>query len=254
MNHQPLRALLVCVDYADLLAITLPYNLHHFSELWVVTSLEDKATQDLVLSCSPKCRLITTNLFYADEARFNKFRAVEHGFDMMGREGWICNMDADVLWPKDAKLPNLEIGKLYAPLRHMFEDVTQPIPPEAHWHMCPVHRNVNEWAGYSQIFHATDPVLGSPPWHDTSWIHAGGADSFFQAKWAKENKIRPNFNVLHLGEAGQNWFGRATQRVDGTIPEGAQKKRDDCYNIWGARRARAEAGLDKFSPEKIQLG
>ena len=35
-----MRAILVAVDYADLLAITLPYNRQHFYEVMVVTSLD----------------------------------------------------------------------------------------------------------------------------------------------------------------------------------------------------------------------
>jgi hypothetical protein len=68
---------------------------------------------------------------------------------------------------------------------------TPSIPPENEWTKYPIHRNTKEWAGYSQIFHADDPVLGQPPWYDISWSHAGGADSAFQHKWTEDKKIRP---------------------------------------------------------------
>src|SRR5205085_1870944 len=85
----------------------------------------------------------------------------------------------------------------------------RPYPPESLWHQFPIHRNVSEHAGYSQIFHLKDTHLPRPPWHDINWVHAGGADSFFQQLWPKENKVRPTFSVLHIGDAGLNWMGRA---------------------------------------------
>ena len=39
-----MNAILVCVDYSDLLAITLPHNRHHFNKVMVVTTPEDKDT------------------------------------------------------------------------------------------------------------------------------------------------------------------------------------------------------------------
>ena len=122
-------------------------------------------------------------------------------------------------------------------------NVVLPLPDESDWNQYEIHRNVNEFAGYSQIFHASDPVLGNAPWHETNWKHAGGADSFFQRKWKKENKIRPDFEVLHLGHAGRNWCGRTTDYLDGSKHEkkgehqahlnqmiiGRRKKRDPSF-------------------------
>ncbi len=142
-------------------------------------------------------------------------------------------MDADVMWPKDLHGWEPEKGYLYSPLRHMCENMNYswehgsellPYPPESKWWEFPIHRNVNEWAGYTQIFHATDPVLGSPPWHNTRWSHAGGSDSFFQQKWPVIKKRRTPWNVLHLGASGTNWCGRVTDMLDGTKVEKAEER------------------------------
>lgn len=224
-----LRAIMTCVDYWDFLAVTLPYNRHHFSEVMVVTSLYDDRTTEV--AHANDCRTFHTDLFHRNGAFFNKWAALEAGLDELGREGWLCIMDPDVLWPTSLEVTTeprslyfddvvstitLLPGQLAAPLRRMYDDFTGEIPEEDHWDEYPIHRNVSEWAGYSQIFHADDPHLPAPPWHATDWVHAGGADSFLQQKWPKESKIRPQFNVLHVGKHGHNWFGRTTDYLDGT--------------------------------------
>jgi hypothetical protein len=308
-----MRAILVSVDYADLLAITLPYNRHHFEEVWVMTT---NGSQDAVEADKHGAIVHLTDAFYRDGATFNKWLALEEGLDTMGREGWICLMDADVLWPKELQFreqyqtikwwnPNGETmyqdaGMLCSPLRRMWDNwprhpqasllcnqkmpMQDWVPAEEDWSKFPVHRNTAEWAGYSQIFHASDPVLqrGCPsctgplseqamsgpgdaacrrcggggqvpdvPWHQVDWRHAGGADSFFQAKWSAERKVRPPFEVLHLGPAGQNWYGRATPYADGSRPEGEQERRLACYRIWTKRRLNDLQGKDRFEGERI---
>lgn len=268
-----LRAIMVCVDYQDILALTLPHNFHHFDEVTVVTA--PHCLEEVGRVCyemrpfhrSPSGKGITvlgTDLFYAGGARFNKWAALEWGLDQMGRTGWLCVMDADVMWPKDLVVRgepgtlrfeymgtslNLPKSYLCTPHRRMFPTLPREAPPEAEWRKYPVHRNVNEFAGYSQIFHGSDPVLGPAPWHQVDWTHAGGADSFFQQKWKPQNKVRPPFEVLHLGEAGVNWMGRATPLVDGTVLEGAEQRRRE-LRIALLRRKQAPAQR-RFDHEKI---
>lgn len=242
-----LRAILVCVDYADLLAITLPYNRHHFREVHIVTSLDDVETVSVAEASD--AFIWKTDLFYENGADFNKWLALETYLDLIGRDGWMCLMDADVLWPKDVTLEK-EIGKLYSPLRHMFEDVTQPIPSETNWDKYPIHSNVAEWAGYTQIFHAKDPVLPeSKHWHETNWKHAGGADSFFQMRWAPRNKVRPSFNCLHLGPAGANWCGRVTPTTSGELHP--QSRRAAMALDGYLTERRTKSGPDRFNHEKL---
>lgn len=258
-----MRAIMVAVGYTDLLEVTLPYNRHHFDRVYVVTDWKHSDEVGDVCDRYGAAVLITDS-FYEGGAVFNKWRALEWGLDVIGREGWLCLMDADVLWPKVTNLNpdpvlrwgwSLQFGRLYTPLRRMFVDTSKPIPPESEWGRYPVHRNVAEWAGYSQIFHASDPVLGPAPWHDVNWRHAGGADSFFQAKWPKERKKRPPFEVLHIGPAGENWCGRATPYLDGTMPDGHEERRKMVGEIWAGRRARRVRhgpDSDVYAAEKIR--
>jgi hypothetical protein len=255
-----MRAILVSVGYSDLLALTLPFNRKHFSSVLVVTSTADEGVVGPICKAAAADMLVT-DAFYegrveGGEPIFRKWKALEEGLDLLrgGPHGWLCVMDADILWPRN--LPsNLEStlrpGCLTTPLRRMMTDITglttATIPDESRWGEYPIHRNVAEWAGYSQIFHTLDPVLPRPPWYDTRWRHAGGADSFFQSRWPAPRKIRPNWEVLHLGCAGTNWFGRASRYTDGTLPDQATTRTDHLVATVRARKP----GPDRHNHELL---
>jgi DNA-binding NarL/FixJ family response regulator len=94
-----MRAILVSVDYDDLLALTLPYNRHHFETVTVITSSAN--AESVTAICQQhRADVVVTDLFYAKGAIFNKWAALEYGLDRIGRKGWLCLMDADVLWPQ----------------------------------------------------------------------------------------------------------------------------------------------------------
>lgn len=242
-----MRALIVSVDYTSELSLCLPWNRHHFDEVLLVTSPADLPNvAPIAAAC--QAEVFATDLFYRGGARFNKFAALEAGLDHFGRQGWLCLMDADVLWPQ--RLPQFErrVGYLYAPLRRMYPTIPHEVPPEETWYRYPIHRNVAEWAGYSQIFHADDEHLGQPPWHDVRLLHAGTGDSLFQFRWPPACKIRLPFQVLHVGEAGANWLGRITPRPDGSIPEGADERRAALREMIRQRKP----GPGRFDHERIR--
>jgi hypothetical protein len=258
MVPEDLRAIMVCVDFADILGVTLPRNRHHFKEAWVVTAPDDPVTMMYDWGGKDGLHCLVTDLFYQDGAIFNKWRALEWALDRMGRTGWICNMDCDVVWPKEISWPeHFCPGMLLSPLRRMCPvEFARPdvLDDPKLWQQFGIHRNVAEWAGYSQIFHTSDPRLGPPPWHEIDWTHAGGADSFFQRKWPPALKLRPSWECLHIGPAGENWMGRTTQRLDGSVPEGREGKLRQVAQIWSERHQRRQQGQDQFQPERIVLG
>lgn len=234
-----MRAFLVSVSYSDLLAITIPHNRHHFKSVTIVTSEEDQKEVS-ILCRTYDCDVVATNLFYDDRADFNKWKALEWALDLKGRYGVICLMDADILWPKEVELYP-ELGKLYTPRRRIIQTqyiASHGVPNEENWKLFPLF-NEKEFAGYSQIFHAEDKVLQETPWHETNWRHAGGADSFFQMKWETNDKIRPDFEVLHIGSPGINWCGRAGELTSGELPEGFEKRRDKLDMYLRGRKGKA---------------
>jgi hypothetical protein len=212
----------------------------------VVTAPEDKLTQTYVGNMEKKVKLHVTDAFYRDGATFNKFRAMEEALDVYGRHGLLCIMDADILWPQEVLGLEYHLGFLYVPKRYMLDDVTK-WTPTLDWTKLPLNVDV-EFAGYSQIFHAEDPRLGKPPWHQIDWKHAGGADSFFQYKWPEAKKVRPPFRVLHLGEARKNWCGRSTPYTDGSLNPMSKLRQEQLREMTSHRH-----GPNPYLHEKIDL-
>lgn len=232
-------AITVCVEFSDILAITLPRNAKHFERIVVVSSFADEYTPRVVATI-PNAELFQTNDFYLDGAVFNKGRALESGFDVLGRRGWICVLDADIVLPRNMNLAPAQIGNLHTPRRRMLADISRwPEVVDNHqdWDLLP-RQDADAFPGYFQLFHADDPVLKSRPWYETNWRHAGGADSMFSNRWSPRSRVRPPFEVLHLGEDGKNWCGRATEFVSGSLHPQA-----------GARAAELAAMLAARDPD-----
>lgn len=209
------RGIVICVEYDDLLQITLPSNIHYFSECCVITSLNDSRTIELCESI-PNVKVFRTDAFTRYGAKFNKGLAMEEGLEFFGKSDWMVIWDADCIFPMELTLPELEVGKLYGPNRLIFDDVKKWYrnSPNHNWRIAKPTVDI-EFPGFFQLFHADDPVLASTPyWYDPTFIHAGGGDCYFQQLWAPQNKVRLNFNVLHLGPRDVNWFGRTSERVD----------------------------------------
>ncbi len=209
-----IKAITVCVGYDDILRLTLPTILPHVDKLVIVTSPTDTKTQDLAAQYPEKVRVHLTDAFYRNGASFNKGLAMEEGFDVLGRDGWILILDADIVLPAHMPLGKLLIGKLYTPARRILPDIVgmTELPDIKVESLRPRKDHGN--FGYFQLFHASDPVLRRRPWYGIDWVHAGGCDSVFEKRWHKADKLRMLFEVIHLGDPDKNWYGRATPRID----------------------------------------
>jgi hypothetical protein len=225
-----MRAITVCHGYDDLLAVTLPLSAPHFDEILVVSHPDDIATAEVVAGVR-NARLFTTDAFFRGGAEFRKGLAMEEGFDAFGvrepgADGWLCILDADIVLPPAEvmaeHLAEIRPGYLYSPWRRILADPRQ-WSPQLDWEAVPRKRDM-EFAGYFQLFHLRDPVLKKRPWYGTRWRHAGGCDSVFMRHWPDRRLKRLDFEVLHLGPDGTNWCGRATPRLDGSIPAGAEQR------------------------------
>jgi len=233
------KGLTICVDFDDLLRLTLPRNAKHFRALLVVTSPDDRATREAVDQVTGEHGLdhvdvYLTNAFTKRGAAFNKGMCLEHGLDIVGRSGWLLVWDVDVVMPDVMDLSQVEPGKLYCPRRRMCRNLAE-YTGQRDWSRWPVLKET-EPAGYYQLFHADDPVLKTRPWFPIDWRHAGGYDTEFQARWPQERKARLPFEVLHLGESYVNWHGRVQARTDGTVPPEADRRRQAQAAMYAQRR------------------
>jgi hypothetical protein len=232
-----MRAITVCVEYDDYLAITLPRNRRFFREYLVVTSCDDKATQELAIQYG--CKVFVTNAFYEHGAVFNKGLAIERAFDILDRYGWMTILDADIILPPAFETFKGDYNFLYSPRRIIVSDVKRYLT-EGLVEPLPV-KSDTEFAGYCQIFCCDAPCLQHiRPWYGTDWQHAGGCDSIFQSHWNDIHKIRPEWNVVHLGKTDKNWTGRWTERLDGKAnhPDAADRRHTMFHKVrghWGKK-------------------
>ena len=231
-----LRTIITSVGFADFLALTLPYNRHHWGQVCVLTTPADTDTQKVAVANN--AFFFATDNFYKDGAKFNKFLALEECLDHFGRHGIICLVDADVFWPRSVPFSNWRRGHIYSfKRRRLLLDTTAPIPPEPEWQHLPLDPQFGECLGFTQIFHSNDPHLGRPPWHRIDITHAALGDSYFQARWPLRNRIWIDQDVLHLGNYANNWLGRVVQHRDGSIPDNAEQLAKDVENlkkvVWG---------------------
>lgn len=244
-----MKAIMVSVEYGDILSLTLPRNKHHFDRMMVVTSPDDKETQKVAKR--NKVETYITDAFYLDGAVFNKWRAMEEALDHFGRRGWMTIMDADIIWPKKVET-KFEQGNLYSPGRKILGQIERPLPRERDWRDLTGHSPDNmSFAGYTLIFHGSDHHLPKPPWHQIDWVHAGGADTLLQARWPNARKIRLDWDVLHLGPPCKNWCGRSTPRTDGSPIEGGPKRLERLEEFMKLRRYEKRTGGDKYQHERI---
>jgi hypothetical protein len=221
------------VDYADLFRHAIACNRHHFTESLVVTAPHDLPTQQLAAEFD--LMLHITDAFYRDDAYFNKYRALEEGLDLFGRSDWMLILDADIFLPQQLPPYDYQVGKLYTPLRRMIPGL--PLPVEDDWKTFPYCEWQAEWSGYFHLFHADDPHLPEGHWYETTWKHAGGADSMLERRWGLKDKVRPLFDVAHVGPGGHNWCGVGNK--------------DTLDAMMRGRRKRRRKGGDLFAEERI---
>lgn len=238
-----MNAITVCVNYSDLLKITLPRNRRHFNDYLIVTSHDDLET--VRVAAKNNCSCFQTNAFYLHGAMFNKGLAMEQGFDVLGREGQICILDADIVLPQYATF-DIEIGKLYSPYRFMLDKV-EDYNDELEWGRLPTRQDF-EHCGYCTYFDTRDPHL-SKPWYGLNWSHAGGCDSEFQSKWPLVDRYRPEWKVLHLGPTDTNWCGR----VSGLEGAEVEKRRNQMYQVLHSYR-RPELNIPMDDIHKVNHG
>lgn len=254
-----ISSLVVCVEYDDLLSITLPQNKTHFHRTMVVTSTADTKTQEVARR--EGCECYVTDAFYANQARFNKGLAIERALDAMGREGWICYWDADIMMPANIG-HDYDPQYLYCPFRRVLGD-PRAYSEDMDWETLTINPNPEEFPGYFHLFHAS--AAGRRPWYSIDWAHAGGCDSDFEGHYRRKQGLRrPPFDVLHLGpvampspsdsdwiiRVGDNWCGRVSPRLDtGEPPDKAPARKKQISRIIQARRT---VGTTALRDERVQ--
>lgn len=243
----------VCVGYGDILAHTLAENLVHLDHMVVITSPDDKETQNVCRKHSIQYVMTndhqrhgTPNSEVFGGKMFNKARLIRRGFDQISAKDWVLHLDADAVLPRDFRrlinLAHLDPENIYGSDRqdvYSFEDWQRLKSyngpwsnwsnENAHW-FHPKFRTASRWVsaihgyvpiGFFQLFHGTAMIDGG--YHvriyPISHQNAARSDVQFALQWDREQRqVIPELVCLHLGsekaEMGRNWNGRKTPRFE----------------------------------------
>lgn len=245
-----LKGVIVCVNYSDFLAHTLPHNKNQFNNLVVVTDTEDHKTKELCDYYHVRC--LQTNIFYDNNNEFNKGAAINYGLQNLELKDWVIHLDADIFLPPLTRtiLENLPLQgeKIYGIDRLMCSGYTQWMeylnsPKKIQEGWIYIHLNafpigvrvaeyMNKNGGYEPIgyFQLWNPkgsgVCDYPTEHD----FCDRTDVLHCKKFKRENReLLPELVCIHLDseelvEMGKNWKGRKTKLFELTDNKKEEKE------------------------------
>jgi len=233
-----LEAVVVCVNYGDFLAHTLPQNKNAFDNMVVVTTPTDLYTQAVCEFNNVKC--ITTDSFYENGASFNKANGINVGLKALKRKDWVVHLDADIWLPtlfrRVLDACELNDSCIYGIDRLMcksYDDYQRFMSYQKPMHEGWVYMHLDFFPmgtrlvkyhddgyipiGYFQLFNANK----CQNWYPTEHMTAARTDMQFAMKWPKrKRRMIPELACVHLESEGaimgSNWSGRKTP-IFGTV-------------------------------------
>jgi hypothetical protein len=246
-----LEIVMVCVDYSDFLAFTLPQAKMNSDYLVVVTTPADQKTQKLCQYYNVEC--VVTNAFYEDGDSFNKAKGINAGMKYLSKRDWVLHMDADIYLPSMTKnilqKKDLNKHKIYGVDRLMCPDykswmnyISKPEPIHDAWifihlNAFPIASRVADYNGdgYSPIgyFQLWNPNVSGIKCYPEQHGAADRTDMLFAKGWDKSlRELIPEVVAIHLdsenatvNNMGKNWSGRKTKPFSYLPPKKTTNKR-----------------------------
>ena len=237
MKVKELHAVVVCVNYADFLAHTLPNNFKYFNSYTVVTDTKDKETKRICEIYGVKC--IQTDAFYENGAKFNKAKGINAGINSLDINpiSWVLHLDADIwlhpLAMNTLRSLYLDPRKLHGCDRIMLESykdyadfVTNPDIYKNDWLINLSRYKIGAritqyWQGeHYQVlgfFQLWNPHFSKIRNYPEESNGADKTDLQFSKKWDRSQRnLIADFIAVHLeneiSQTGSNWYGRKTKR------------------------------------------
>lgn len=256
-----LEAVTVCINYSDFLKHVIDNNKKFFDKWVIVTTSDDRETQELCKRSGVLCEVIHKSHFAELD---NKGFAVNQGLKKLDRDGWVLHIDADI-WLPPLTRSILERFKLkedciYGVDRFMcesFEDWKDFIIKEDYKdiHSGWVYLETSKfrlgkrmvqyygegyWViGYFQLWNPKGSNVHDYP---ETKIGYDRDDVLHMKRWCQGQRILiPDFIPIHLSsqkhENGQNWYGRNSPKFgddwiyDANCIRNTTKgeERKDCY-------------------------
>ena len=214
-----LKMITTCVNYGDYLNITLPYNYKICDKIYVITSKNDIHTQEICSKYSDKVICMVTDVFFENDAVFNKGKGLNLGLKEVVKNEWVLISDADIILPQKLnsvlfKLKNKQA--LYSSKRIFCEqkeklttilkDIEASIEPKKPWQGCIKYPAV----GYFQLFNSSSRFFLKNPKYREDLPTAASCDLSFSEQWPKDKTLSLKLSCVHLGKNNQNWCGRTT--------------------------------------------
>jgi len=209
-----MEAIIVCVDYADFLSETLPWNKKFVDRFTIVTTERDEET--IKVANDNGVDLVLTNAMHEDGAVMNRGRALNDGLSMVRHNGWCAIMDADIALLEKHDAGALDRNALYGVQRANVES-------RAAWEgfkegkgcqysVLPSYGADDSYLplGYFQMFHFKKLKGRKYPEGNKD---AAQSDLDFALQWDKRECL-PGL-ALHLTTDttwGVNWQGRKSPR------------------------------------------
>lgn len=231
-----LEAVVICLNYSDFLAETLPFTISQFDRVVVVTAHNDMDTKNICHKWSVEC--VVTDAFVERGDVFNKGAAINVGLANLRQNGWIVQLDADIVVPLQLRnmlaKAGLQTDCLYGVERfnvHSYEKWAK-IRPTCLTEPQFSHRYFVNAPDLPACAHVVHKEFGYVPigffqlWH-SQFMHqhmirypdvessAENMDVQFALRWPRtQRRLLPTVRVLHLesekSPMGANWRGRKT--------------------------------------------
>ena len=230
-----IEAVIVCINYSDFLAATLPSNKKLFNKIIVVTDLKDTKTVAVCVENGVSC--VQTNSFYKDGEVANKAMGINEGLKKLDKDGWVVQLDADIWLPpltRDIleKYP-LNGSCIYGIDRYMcnsYPEWQEFISNEdkkihdawifLHMHHFEVGTRVVQFhgEGYMPIgfFQLWNPSISGIATYPVEICGYDRTDVVHLKQFSREDRrFIPDFLCVHISSEepfwGQNWHGRKSK-------------------------------------------
>ena len=233
-----LECVIISVGYADFLAQTLPLNKNHFDKIVVVTSPADVETQKLCEYHHVQC--LQTNVFYENNAVFNKAKGINAGLKELTQKGWVLHLDGDMVLPPQFRSTleplDLDQSYVYGVDRLMCTSYADWAAHQARPFLTqengiyihptcatmPVGTRIAKYGtadgyipiGFFQLWHPKGSGINHYPQEHGD---AGRSDMLFSMLWPRSKRgFIPEVVTIHLeserlSKMGANWRGRTTR-------------------------------------------
>jgi len=215
----PVKVVTVCVNYSDFLDLTLRNNIKILEKITIVTTPNDKDTQDVCKKWG--ANIILSNACYEDNAPFNKSKMINLALKKIydsGYNGWVIHTDADILFDPNLTeildFENIDPRFLYSAHRYYIrtEEALNAYKDGEGYNFNKLREDYIDYkefsmgCGYFQLFHSKHKRL-----YNEEFLAADKSDEWFKNSFGRA--ISTSYFVSHLGEdGGLNWRGRTTER------------------------------------------